>query len=66
MARKTKADKAIDQQVEAAYNKHFNRVPVNMMDLSKIMKIGREALQNGGVEELDRDMAAAVAKYRTD
>jgi len=58
----TKADKAIDKQVEAAYGKHFSYVQVNMMDLSKIMNAGRNALKAG--EDLDAAMIAAREKYR--
>ena len=62
MARQTKADKAIDARVEAAYSKHFDCVSVNIMDLSKIMNIGRDALIAG--RNLDTAMIAAVAKFR--
>lgn len=60
MARKT--EKAINALVQAAYSKHFDRVQVNMMDLCKIMDIGRNALREGC--DLDEAMIAAVAKYR--
>jgi len=62
MARMTKADKAIEKAVEAAYGRHFEGVQVNMMDLSKIMNIGRDALLNG--KDLDAAMSAAVAQFR--
>jgi len=62
MAKMTK--KKIDAAVEAAYQRHFDRVPVNMMDLPKIMNIGRNALANG--EDLDAAMAAAVPQFRKD
>ena len=64
MARKTKAEKAIDTAVEKAYGRHFDHVPVNMMDLSKIMNIGRDAIRAG--RDLDMAMAAAVPQFRQD
>jgi len=64
MARMTKAAKAIETAVEAAYSKHFNQVPVNMMDLGKIMNVGRDALKAG--QDLDAAMIGAVAKFRQD
>lgn len=62
MARMTKAAKAIENAVHEAYNKHFNCVPVDMMDLGKIMNVGRDALKTGA--NLDDAMIAAVATYR--
>ncbi len=62
MARQTNVDKELDRQVEAAYSRHFDCVQVNMMDLTKIMMIGRNALREG--RDLDEAMSAAVAQYR--
>jgi hypothetical protein len=62
MARQTKEEKAIDKQVEKAYYKHFDCVQVNMMDLTKIMNVGRNALKEG--RDLDEAMAAAVETFR--
>jgi len=62
MARQTKAEKAIDKAVQTAYSKHFDCIQVNMMDLSKIMNIGRDAIKAG--RDLDMAMAAAVPKFR--
>jgi hypothetical protein len=62
MARMTKEEKWVENQVQAAYSKHFNRVQVNMMDLGKIMDIGKAALKEG--RDLDEAMIAAVAQYR--
>ncbi len=62
MARQTKADKAIERQVEAAYSRIFDRVQVNMMDLSKVMNAGRDALREGC--DLDAAMIAAREQYR--
>ena len=54
--------KAIENAVNEAYRKHFDCVPVNMMDLGKIMDIGRDAILEG--RDLDTAMAAAVTEYR--
>lgn len=64
MARMTKAAKAIENAVAAAYYKHFNCVQVDVMDLGKIMNVGRDALKSGS--NLDDAMIAAVAQYRQD
>lgn len=64
MARQTKAEKLVDAQVDAAYQRHFDRVPVNMMDLSKIMNVGRAAIAEG--RDLDEVMSAAVPQFRQD
>jgi hypothetical protein len=64
MARRSKAEKAVDAVVEAAYQRHFDRVPVNMMDLPKIMNVGRTALAEG--RDIDAAMAAAVPQFRQD
>jgi hypothetical protein len=66
MARQSRADKAIDEQVQAAYSRHFDRVPVNMMDLPKIMKVGRQALTASPPQDIDAAMSAAVTQFRTD
>jgi len=62
MARQTKAEKLIDKQVEAAYSKHGHGVQINVMDLSKVMNAGRDAIKAG--QNLDDVMLAALAKYR--
>lgn len=62
MARMSKAERAAEALVEAAFKKHFYRVPVNMMDIGKIMDIGRNALKTG--QDLDAAMIAAVPQFR--
>lgn len=64
MARKTKAEKQIDQQVDAAFYKHGDRVGIPIMDLSKIIAAGKAAAAAG--EDIDAAVKAAVAKYRKD
>jgi len=64
MARQTKAEKLIDALVQIAYSRHFDRVQVNMMDLGKIMDVGRNALREG--RDLDEAMKAAVPQFRQD
>lgn len=58
----SKAERAAEALVEAAYQKHFDRIPVNMMDLGAIHKIGRNALKTG--QDIDAAMIAAVPKFR--
>lgn len=62
MPRMTKAEKAIETQVERAFRIHGHRVQLDIMDLSKIMNAGRDAAKAG--ESVDKAMIAAVAKYR--
>ena len=62
MARKTKTEKLIEQQVEAAFQRHGSRVQFNVMDLSKIMNAGHVAARAG--TSVDDAMIAAVAQYR--
>ena len=62
MARQTKAEKAIEATVEAAFRKHANGVQINMMDLGKVMNAGRNAARAGA--SVDDAMIAAVAQYR--
>ena len=60
--RMTKAAKAIEDQVHAAYAKHGHCVQVPMMDLGKIHNAGRAAGQAG--EDIGEAVKAAVAQYR--
>ena len=62
MARMSKADKAIEDQVHAAFSKHGNCVQINIMDLGKVLGAGRDALREG--RDLDAAMIAAVEQYR--
>ena len=62
MARMSKADRAIEDRVNAAFSKHANCVQFNIMDLGKVTDAGRDALRAGN--DLDAAMIAAVAQYR--
>lgn len=62
MARMTKADKVIEDQVNAAFRTHGSCVQINMMDLGNVMNAGRDAGRAGG--DIDAAIRAAVAKYR--
>ncbi len=62
MGRMTKANKAIEDQVNAAFIRHAASVPINIMDLGKVLGAGRDALREG--RDLDTAMLAAVAQYR--
>ena len=61
MARKTKAEKEIERQIDAAFKKHSNNTQINIMDIAKIMDAGWEAATAG--TSIDEAVAAAVAKY---
>jgi len=62
MARMTKAAKAVEQKIEAAFKRHGSNVQFNIMDLSKITAAGRDALNEG--RNLDDAVIAAVRQYR--
>ncbi len=64
MARMTKAAKAIETQVNAAFRTHANCVQFNIFDVGKVMDAGRDALIAG--DSLDDAMIAAVQQYRKD
>lgn len=58
---RSKADKAIDALVEAAYGRHGNGVQINIMDLGNIMDAGREAARSG--QDIDEAVKAAIEQY---
>jgi len=62
MPRMTKAEKAIEKQVEDAFKTHASCVQFDVMDLSKIMNACRDAAKAG--QSVDVAMIAAIAKYR--
>lgn len=60
--RKTKAEKAIENAVDAAYKKHGNGVQVNIYDIGKILDAGRDAGAAGN--DIDEAVKNAIAQYR--
>jgi len=54
MARKTKAEKRLDDEIDRIYRAHCNGVQVNVLDLGKIFAAGHLAAREG------RDMTAAI------
>jgi len=62
MARKTKAEKAAETLVEQAFNRNCSNVQFNIMDLSNIMKAGKDAIREG--RNLDEAMIEAREKFR--
>lgn len=62
MARKTKAEKAIETAVDAAMMKHLHNVQVDIMDLSKISKAGLEAANQG--KDIEDAVKTAIQQYR--
>jgi len=61
MAKKLSASK-IDDLIDQAYRLYGNNVQVNMMDIPKIFRAGREAIAKG--ENLQDAVKAAIALYR--
>jgi hypothetical protein len=64
MKRMTKEEKAREKAIEAAFYRHGNGIPINIMNLSKISEAGRKALQEG--TDLDTAVKAAIELYRED
>lgn len=60
--RKTKAEKIIDSQIEAAYYRHGSGVRINIMDIPKVFTDARAKLAEGA--NLDAAMPEIVARYR--
>ncbi len=55
MARLTKRqEKALDKRVEQAYYATCSGIEICMMDISKVFKVGREAIRDGVDEDLLR------------
>ncbi len=63
MARKSKAEKQLDDAVDAAFKLYGNCVQFNMMDLSEMMREVKAAVTFTDAT-VDTAMIAAVAKYR--
>lgn len=62
MARLTKAEKQVENAVDAAFKKHGSNVQFNIFDLSKISDAGRNAAKTGG--DIEAAVIAAIAQYR--
>lgn len=62
MARRTKAEKALDDQIDQLFRKHGNGAQIPMMELGKVFNHARSAISNGTPP--DAAMQEAVAKYR--
>lgn len=62
MPRKTKEEKRIETLVNAAFAKHSPGNPINIFDISKVMKAGEDAVRAS--QDVDEAVKAAFAKYR--
>lgn len=62
MARQSKADKAIDQRIEAAYYRNCSGVQIDIMDIGRVFKAGRAALAAG--QDVDAAIVAFVQTIR--
>ncbi len=56
-----------DNRVQALYSKHFNHIPVNIMNLTKIHKAIEEILATNTTDtDMDAKMASLVEQYRAE
>ena len=62
MARKSKADKLIDAEINKIYCQTFSGVQVNIMELPKIFQVGKKAYLAG--EDIKAAMIAYVETIR--
>lgn len=61
MARKTKAEKALEARIEAAFQKYGSNRQFNVFNLSKITKAGEDAASRG--EDVEAAVSAACDQY---
>lgn len=45
--RQTKVDKQIDARIAAIYTRNCSGIQINILDISKIYRVGREAILSG-------------------
>ena len=62
MARKSKAEKIIEDTVAASFHRHGNNIQFNIHDLSKISAAGEAAARAG--QDIDAAVIEAIGKYR--
>ena len=62
MARMTKAQKAIENAVDAAYRKLGTGIQVDVFDIGKILDAGRKAGEAG--QDIEAAVKAALEQYR--
>jgi hypothetical protein len=61
-ARKSKAEKELDNLVERLFYKHGSNIEFNIMDLGRLSDYAKAAIVAGG--DPDEAMKAAVEKFR--
>lgn len=54
--------KDLDSKIERIYYRHGDGVQINVMDICKIFKAGKEAFLKG--EDMEAAIVAAIATYR--
>lgn len=65
MAKQSKADKAIDDQINKAYLMSCEGVQVSMMDIPKVFDVGRKSIAEGkSFTQLKEDIRAFVDTIR--
>ncbi len=62
MARQSKKEKEIDALIERTYYRHGSGVQINILDIPKVFRMGREALASG--RNLDDAIKEAIAQLR--
>lgn len=65
MTRKTKAEKAADQRIDRVYKRVGEGVQINMLDIPKVFRAGREAIAEGATDDqLAEKLTALLATIR--
>lgn len=59
-ARKTKADKAADARINAAYREVGNGIQIDIFDITKVFKVGAAAIAAGADDDT---LKATLAGY---
>ncbi len=62
MARKTKEEKRIESEVDAAFKKHSHGVQIPMMEINTILNAGRKAGKEG--KNIDEAIQASINIHR--
>jgi len=58
--KQTKAEKLADKRIDAAYKATCSGIPINIMDIMKVFKVGRVAIAKG-VD--DATLAKQIREY---
>ena len=65
MAKQSKAEKAIDTQIDKAYRMSCENIQISMMDIPKVFSVGRKSIAEGkSFSQLKDDIRAFVETIR--